>query len=67
MFDREGYNTAFSIMKPMVKGDKFDDPEKLKKLKKSLEPLVNPPDEIGYKLSEDPRSSLYERIENYIN
>ena len=67
MFDREGYNTAFSIMKPMVKGDKFDDPEKLKQLKKSLEPLVNPPDEIGYKLSEDPRSSLYERIEKYIN
>lgn len=47
MFDREGYNTVFSIMKPMVKSGTFDDPAQLAQLKTALDSVVK--DEPGYK------------------
>ena len=46
MFDREGYNIAYGIMKDMVENNKFDDPTQLKTLKDALVNVIN--DEIGY-------------------
>ena len=46
MFDREGYNKAYSFMKDMIKNNTTTDPEQLKKLKTILEPVVK--DELGY-------------------
>jgi len=46
MFDREGYNTVYGIMKDMIKNDKFDDTTQLKTLKDTLAKVID--DEIGY-------------------
>jgi hypothetical protein len=46
MFDREGYNSAYGIMKDMVKNNKFDDPNQLSTLKIALSKVIN--DEPGY-------------------
>lgn len=46
MFDREGYNIAYGIMKDMVENNKFNDPTQLKTLKDALVNVIN--DEIGY-------------------
>ena len=46
MFDREGYNIAYGIMKDMVKNNKFDDSNQLNTLKLALSKVVD--DEAGY-------------------
>lgn len=46
MFDREGYNEVFSILKSIIKQQAYYDKEKLSSLKASLQKVIN--DEIGY-------------------
>ena len=47
MFDKEGYNKCYEIMKNMKKTDIFDNADELEELKNCLINVIN--DEIGYK------------------
>jgi hypothetical protein len=46
MFDKEGYNTCYEIMKSMKNTGNFDDHDQIEELKNNLQKVVN--DEIGF-------------------